>query len=227
MLKQTLITLSSLVTAAAFAGTAPAPVDKQPQQIDPILAPTISYSNFSLEYSYISSDFAGIGGLELDGHGVQAGLEYSPIEHLYLALRGGWHDIDVEFAGFAIADFDYWNVNAGIGGYFPITPNIHIVGEVGASYADLSVSGFGGSTDDWGIYVTPHVRAKFGIFETHVGVIYNSNDLALAEWTGFARVLVEVVPNVDVYVGGTIGFEDDNTAFEDLYGLQAGVRIKF
>ena len=99
MLKETLTALSlSLVTAASFAGTAPAPSGKQP--VEPTPPPqVISYSNVSLGYSFLSAD---LGGFEADGHGIQAGLEFSPVDHLYLAARGSWHDINVDVLGLGL-----------------------------------------------------------------------------------------------------------------------------
>jgi hypothetical protein len=225
MLKQTLATVSLLAASAAFAGT-PAPQPPVEPAPEPAL---ISYSNFSLEYSYMSGDLdLGFTSLDSDAHGVQAAIEYSPVEHLYLAFRGGWHDVDVDLLGLVDLDFDYWNLNGGVGGYYAITPNIHLVAEVGASYADISLNNVAGiNADDWGIYVTPHVRAKFGAIEAHAGVTYNSNDLAPAEWTAFARILFEVAPRVDVYVGGTAGINSGDNAFDDLFGVQGGVRVKF
>lgn len=229
MLKKTLTALScSMIAAAAFGGTTPLP---PPQPSEPLPEPVlISYDNFSINYNYSSADLLG---LDVEGHGVQAGLEISPVKHLYFALNGGWSNLELDLAGTGLGvgdlDFDYWTGNAGIGGYIPITENIHFVTEVGASYANLGFDNFGAnlSTDDWGIYVTPHFRAKWGAFETHFGVTYNSNDLVVSEWTGFARILVEVAPQVDVFVAGTVGFQDDEDAFEDVFGVQAGVRFKF
>lgn len=231
MLKSTLAALSfSMFAAAAFGGTS-APAAKQPQQLEPLPEPAlISYNNFSLGYLYTSGDAIG---LDVDGHGIQAGLEFSPVKHLYLALNGSWSNLEVDLGGLGLGidnvDFDYWTANAGVGGYIPLTENIHFVTEVGASYASLNLNDFGANIDlgdDWGIYVTPHFRAKWGIFETHVGVTYNSNDIVVSEWTGFARLLFEVAPNVDLFVGGTIAFEEQD-GFDDVYGGQAGIRIKF
>lgn len=218
MFKKTLASLTcSLFAAAAYAGTPMAPPpEPQPEPID---ANLISYSNLSLGYNYTSVDLLG---LDVDGHGAGIGLEFSPIKHLYLAARGTWTDFDV-----AGIDFDYWTGNAGVGGYLPLTENIHLAVEVGASYANLSLADFDNlDTDDWGLYVTPHVRMKFGAFETHLGVTYNSNDLATSEYSAFVRLMYEVAPQVDLYVGGSAGFED-NAGFDNVYGAQAGIRFKF
>ncbi len=230
MFKTTLTAIScSLFAAAAFAGTS-APPAKQSNYIEPTPPDLISYNNLFINYNYSSADFLG---QDVDGHGVQAGVEFSPVDHLYLALNGGWSSLEVDLGGLGLGvdnlDFDYWTVNAGVGGYIPITNNIHFVTEVGASYANLGFNDFGLdlNTDDWGVYVMPHFRAKFGIFETHIGVTYNSNDLVTSDWTGFARFLFEVAPNVDLYVGGVVGFGSHRDGFDDSFGGQAGVRFKF
>lgn len=217
MLKKTLATMAcSLLTVAAYAGTAPvAPAPVQQEPYNPAL---ISYNNFSLGYQYSSTEF--LGG-DIDGHGIAAGLEFSPVDHLYLALNGSWTNMDV----FGI-DFDYWTAQGGIGGYIPLNENIHLVGEVGASYANLGLGDFDLSTDDWGFYATPHLRMKYGAFETHVGITYNSNDLVISEWSAFARLMYEVNPSLDIYVGVSHGFET-NDAFDDVFGAQAGLRFKF
>ncbi len=112
-------------------------------------------------------------------------------------------------------------------GYFPITNNIHFVAEAGVNYANLSLADFDDiNTDEWGVYVTPHFRMKWGAFETHVGVNYTSNELALSEWSAFAKLLFAVSPEVDLFIAGSYGL-DDSDGFDEVFGGQAGVRFKF
>ena len=217
MIKKTLALLAlAVVTTTAQAGTsAPAPSGKG--VIAPTIEPdSISYSNASLSWL---RQWGNVGPLDLDSNGVALALEYSPINNLYVAAGGSWSDLELSFGPLS-ANGDFWNANAGIGGYIPLTSNIHFVTEVGANYSDLS------GTNEWGFYVTPHVRAKFGKFETHLGATYNTNDLALSEWTGFLRLLYEVAPSVDLFVTGTLGLSDSNGT-EDLVGLNVGARYKF
>ena len=214
MIKKTLALLAlAVVTTTAQAGTsAPAPSGKG--VIAPTIEPdSISYRNFSLGYLRNSADLGN--GLTTGSNGIAAALEYSPVNNLYVAAGGSFS----EFRTLGQND-DYWTANAGVGGYIPLTGNIHFVTEVGASYIQGA-----GAGNDWGLYVTPHIRAKFGKFETHLGATYNSNDLALDEWTGFLRLLYEVAPNTDLYVTGSIGLTEDNA--DSIYGLQAGIRLKF
>ena len=216
MIKKTLALFALVVVSAAQAGT-PAPA-----AISPTVEPDeISYNNFSLSWL---RQWAQAGAIDLDGNGVAAGLEFSPVNHLYLALNGSWSDIDVSGPGGSL-NADYWTLNAGVGGYVALANNIHFVTEVGASYGDLDFGRAIGSLDDWGVYVTPHVRAKFGKFETHLGASYNSNDAAINEWSIFARALYEVCPDADVFVTGSYGL--DSGDFDDVFGLNVGLRLKF
>jgi hypothetical protein len=217
MLKKTLTLLALVAVTAAQAGT-PAPA-----AISPTVAPDdISYNNLSISWL---RQWAQIGPLDGDGDGVALGLEYSPANNIYLALNGSWSDVEFSAFGGSVGA-DYWNLNAGVGGYIPLTSNVHFVTEVGASYSDLNLNGGLGSVDGWGIYVVPHIRAKFGAFETHLGVNYNSNDAALTEWSGFLRLLYEVCPSVDIFTTGNIGLSDSNGP-DDVFGLNFGLRYKF
>lgn len=220
MLKHTLAILA-LTATLSHAGTEAPP---------PTLAPTIepeeviSYNNFSLSWLRQWANVDNFADADVDGNGVAGALEFSPVDHLYLAVGGSWSNLEFSGPGFD-TDVDYWTVNGGIGGYIPITNNVHFVTEVGGQYAELDLGNFG-DVDDWGVYVRPHVRAKFGDFEIHGGVIYNSNDVAPNEWSAFARALYEVAPNVDLFVTGTVGL-DDNALLEDVFGINVGVRLKF
>ncbi len=89
MLKNTIILTCSVLTAAAYAGTAPMP--RQQQQYVPEPVSLISYNNVSLSYIYTSADFLRT---DLDGHGVSLGGEFSPIDNIYLALNGSWSNLD-------------------------------------------------------------------------------------------------------------------------------------
>ncbi len=217
MLKKTFAFLALAVVTAAHAGT-PAPA-----AISPTVAPSdISYNNVSLSWL---RQWAQFNPLDVDSNGIALGLEYSPANNFYVAANGAWSDMNFTIPG-AHMSANYWTLNSGIGGYIPLTGNIHFVTEVGASYAEVgSVAGVG-SQNGWGVYVTPHLRAKFGAFETHAGVTYNSNGGALADWSGFLRLLYEVCPSADIFATGTIGLSD-SSGLDDLFGLNLGVRYKF
>jgi hypothetical protein len=218
MLKNTLAALALVSCTLAHAGT-PAPA------VPPTVEPdNISYSNASVSWLRQWANVDGFSELDVDSNGIAAALEYSPVNHLYLALGGSWSDAELSGPGGSV-NADYWTLNGGVGGYIPLAHNVHFVTEVGASYADLDLGGFG-NQDDWGVYVTPHIRAKFGAFEVHGGVSYNSNDVTPTEWSAFARALYEVCPNVDLFVTGTFGL-GSNDLLEDVFGLNLGVRFKF
>ena len=220
MIKKTLCTLTcSLLAVAAYAGTTPVYSGKTTQPtVDPISPVLISYDNVSLGYLYRSADFLGS---DVDGHGAALNLEVSPVDHLYLTLGGSWTSLDL-----LGLDLDYWQGKAGIGGYIPLSENIHFVLEGGASYYNVNLGDFDVGTDDWGIYAMPHLRMKFGAFETHIGGTYDSNELAMSRYTAFARLLYEITPSLDIYASVNRGFRH-NSDFNDAYAVQAGLRFKF
>lgn len=217
MIKTKIALLMLCGTMMAHAGT------PTPAALSPTVAPEeISYDNLSLSWLRTWAEVDGLP-VDVDGNGIGASLEFSPVKHLYLALGGSWSYAEFSGPGGSI-DADYWTFNTGLGGYLPLTDNLHFVTEVGAHYGNLD---FGGNlqADDWGLYVMPHLRAKFGAFETHFGAIYNGNDAALAEWSAFARVLFEVCSGCDLFVTGTCGF--DSQTFDNAFGLNVGLRVKF
>lgn len=242
IMKKTLALLAlAVVTTTAQAGT-PTPSGKG------VIAPTvepesaISYSNVSLSEQIMSGTGSGPLGADLDSNGIALALEYSPVKNLYVAAGGSWNDIEgsVNFLGgvpISVDIGDYWTANAGVGGYIPLNNNIHFVTEVGLNYVDSAsggldaLGGLGGLLEqiygqEWGFYATPHVRAKFGKFEAHLGVNYNSNNLAINDWTAFLRLLYEVNPHLDLFVAGNLGLTNNNLV-QDLVGVNFGLRLKF
>lgn len=236
-MKKTLALLAlAVVTTTAQAGS-PAPAPSGKGVIAPTIEPeaAISYTNVSLSEQILSGTGAGPLGAELDSNGVALALEYSPIKNFYVAAGGSWNDIEGSVDPISLDLGDYWTANAGVGGYIPLTGNIHFVTEVGINYVDSasggSFGGLGGAAlgiygQEWGFYATPHVRAKFGKFEAHLGANYSSNDLAINDWTGFLRLLYEVNPHVDLFATGTLGLNNNNLV-EDLAGVNFGLRLKF
>jgi hypothetical protein len=229
MIKKTLALVAlAVVTTTAQAGT-PAP-------IAPTIEPesSISYSNLSLSKQYASGkiDVSGLGLLglggeaDLDSDGVALALEYSPVNNLYVALGGSYNEIEASLDVLGVASMsaglgDYWTANLGIGGYIPLTSNIHFVTELGANYVDLL-----NQDNAWGIYVTPHIRASFGKFETHLGATYNSNDFAITQWNGFLRLIYAATPELDLFATGSLGFSDSDIV-QDVAGVSVGLRYKF
>lgn len=234
MIKKTFALLAlAVVTTTAQAGTS-APSSKG--VIAPTIEPesSISYSNISLSKQYASGKFGSFGfigeggnDIDLNSDGVALALEYSPVNNLYVSLGGSYNELSLD-APFGpsgtTVEFDlgdYWTANAGIGGYIPLTSNIHFVTEVGANYVD-----FLNLDNAWGFYVTPHIRASFGKFETHLGATYNSNDFATTEWNGFLRLIYAATPELDLFVTGSLGLSDSDV-IQDIAGVSAGLRYKF
>ena len=87
----------------------------------------MSYNN--IEVDWLHTEFDGVANLD-SGDGVGARWLYSMTEGFYLSLGGGWQSIDIDSGGSA----DIWSASVGVGAYYPITNNIHLVGEVGALF---------------------------------------------------------------------------------------------
>jgi hypothetical protein len=227
-MKKTAIILATFamgVTSAIAGPPPPAPVDKGPvpgpAPMDPCATP-ISYNN--IEALYASTDW---GGFEDSADGGILRAEYSPWQNIYIA--GGVEYSDVEFG-------DLWIFNIGLGGYFPLTPNIHIAADGGYVYADFELDDdeFGGddsdSEDGW--YVRPHIRAKWRCLTAHAGALYrdlnddddgsseNGDDGDSGDWAWFVQLYYQIHPNWDI----TAAYMDGD---EDFDQWSAGVRFKF
>ena len=112
-----------------------------------------------------------------------------------------------------------------------LTENIHLVGEVGGMYFDAqtevnvrpgpndSWSGYHDTygDSDWGWYVRPHIRAKFGCFEIHAGAEYQ--DAYENDWAFYGNVYYQVTPGWDLTAGIREG--------EDSTQWSAGVRYRY
>jgi hypothetical protein len=235
MIKKTFALLAlAVVTTTAQAGTS-APSGKG--VIAPTIEPesSISYSNISLSKQYLFGKFdisalsEGPGSIDLDADGVALALEYSPVNNVYVALGGSYNDVSVSFFGNEASIADYWTANVGIGGYIPLTSNIHFVTELGANYASLDYSVPAPNISDesnWGFYAVPHIRASFGKFETHLGASYTSNDAAASEWSAFLRLIYAATPELDLFATGSLGLSD-STYLQDFRGVNFGIRYKF
>lgn len=240
-MKMTIALLAlAVVTTTAQAGTSTPNAGKEviPSTVEPEAA--IAYNNISISEQIMAGKGTGPLGADVDSNGVALSLEYSPVKNLYLAAGGSWSDIEASISAIPLSlDLgDYWTANAGIGGYIPLRSNIHFVTEVGINYVDSAsgdgLGGLGGLGaaaaniygQEWGFYANPHVRAKFGKFEAHLGANYSSNNLAINDWTSFLRLLYEVNPHLDLFATGTLGLTNNNLV-KDLVGVNFGLRLKF
>lgn len=203
-MKKTTAILATLATSVftATAGTpAPAPVAACcAHPADPCAGP-ISYSNAELLYAYTDFD-----GTSENGDGVILRMEYGVMDNFYVTATGQYHE-----AG----SIDMWSVSGGVGGYVPLSENIHLAADGGILWVNYDVDGFSGSSgssgssggygwndDDVGWYVRPHIRAKFGCFEIHAGAQYSEvSDFNIDEWSVFADLYYQVAPGWDVTAG--------------------------
>jgi hypothetical protein len=215
-MKKTTTILAALAmgAATALAGT-PAPVYSgksapPPPPADPCAGP-ISYNNIELLYAYTDFDFDDGGGGS-EGHGFQVNLEYSPAQNFYLTAGIEYTDLD---------EGQLWLGHLGIGGYVALTPNIHLAADGGALWSDFSFDDdldFDDDGDDWGWYVRPHLRGKWGCLTVHIGAEYQDvrdND----EWAGFAKLYYQLNPSWDLTAGVRVA--------EDVTQVTAGVRWRY
>ncbi len=218
-MKKTAITLAALTFGIGTVLAGPAPVvstgksTPPPAPMDPCAVP-ISYNN--VELLYVNTDFDGYNG---DIDGVSLRFEYGVASNFYLAASGDYS---------SGSDTDMWNVRLGVGGHIPLTENIHLVGEVGGAYFDAETEVYVPVTEgtgsyetvgdsDWGWYVRPHLRARFGCFEIHAGAEYQ--DAYENNWAFFGNVYYQVAPGWDLTAGAREG--------EDSTQWSAGVRYRY
>ena len=211
----------SLTVATAFAGIAPAPVDKGPVPAPPLTDPCagpISYNNVELLYAYTDWD-----GPSDNGDSGVLRVEYSPRQNFYLALSGEYLDYESGHS---------WIATGGVGLYYPVSDNIHLAADGGAVYVRDEFDSFFSpvrgaqriehTNEEWGWYVRPHLRAKWGCLTVHAGAMYvdagdetSFND----EWFGFANLYYQLAANWDITAGVRHG--DDATTWS------GGVRWRY
>lgn len=165
---------------------------------------------------------------------VEAGYNEADIENESgdgFSLRGSvsFHDNFFGFADYSTfgfsggVDLDLWNV--GIGGRLGISDNVDLVGRVGYSVLDLSVSGLG-SGDENGYSVSAGLRGQVTDgFELEGHVIHTDLGSGVGDSTG-------------IVVGGRYFFTDnfaagaeyrtgDDIAGSDIDVIYVGVRFTF
>ena len=210
MTKLAIALASASLAGVAIAGpAAPVAPAKGPVAPGPVAVDSgLSYNLLEVGWLHTESDFPGID----SGDGVGLSLSYSPFQNFYLAASGAWESLDT-VAGSA----DIWSATAGVGGYIPLTNNIHFVTEVGAAFFgyDNFVTG---SDDEVGVYVTPHFRGRWGQFEAHVGAQWVDADFS-NEWAGFGRLYYGLTQNLDLAAGVSLG-SDETT-------VNVGLRLRY
>jgi hypothetical protein len=218
----------ALAPAAVMAGIKPAPVDKNPVPApsDPCAGP-ISYSNVELLYEYTDFDDRGLA----HGDGVVLRYEYEAMKQFYLTADVDYNSYDFT-PEFVTGQFgrsfnvDEWKLSVGIGGHIALTENIHLAGDAGFVYSDVSAD-FNGAVpggdrfddSDTGWFIRPHIRAKWGCLTLHAGASYYDLGGDNDGWTGYGRLYYQITPSLDLTAGASFGEE------ADVYS--AGVRWRF
>ena len=204
----------------AAAGTSYVSSDKtvtptQPAPPEPCAGP-ISYTNLELLYTYTDFDIGGD-----HANGGRLALEWALAERWYLALGVSFLDGD---------NVDLWVVNGGVGVSIPFTQNIHGVLEGGALWSDADfdddviIDDLDDNSGEWGWYVKPHIRGKWGCFEAHVGALYREmDDISFNDsdgrWAGFGKLYYHLNESWDITAG--VLFEEDTTEWS------GGIRWRF
>ncbi len=115
------------------------------------VASDISYNLLEVNWLHTEWDVVGLDSSD----GVGLNLSYSPVQSLYITAGGSWQQVDT-----ARDSADLWTANVGLGGYIPLTSNIHFVTEVGAAFYGFDNSPIG-SDDESSLYVRPHFRGRW------------------------------------------------------------------
>ena len=227
-MNKTTAILATLAMGAvsALAGTVPAPapsgkgkVPVGPAPLDPCAGP-ISYNNVELLYVHTNPDGSGD-----DYDGANLRLTYSPLQNFYIVADATYSDSEY------VQDT---TIALGIGGYLPLTENIHAAVDGGVVWFNRDIEGWG-DDDDFGWYVRPHLRAKWGCLEVHVGAQYvdvgggdnyrqtafvaNYGSWEIEEWSGFAQLYYQFAPSWDLTAGVSVS--------EDRTSISGGVRYRF
>jgi hypothetical protein len=229
-MKQATTILAALAMGAlnVLAGTpAPAPSGKGMPPPMPVEACPggISYTNVELMYVYTDPDGGGD-----SGDGVNLRLSYALNQSLYIVADAAYND----YGG-----ADSTQLALGIGGHISLTKNIDLAGDAGVVWVDQETSYAGLDDDDFGWYVRPHFRGKWGCLEAHLGALYvdvdgdsvrvqNDNTAfvsystyswGIEQWSGFLDLYYHLNANWDIAGGVVIG--------EDFNAFRAGVRYRF
>jgi hypothetical protein len=219
----------TLSAACAFAGIDPSPVDKNPvtpPPADPCAGP-ISYSNVELLYEHTDFDAGNVD----SGNGAVLRYEYEAMKQFYITVDADYDSYEftdrfVTGQDGRVVDIEQWTVSLGIGGHIALTDNIHLAGDAGITYTDVS-GDFGGAVvtngrfddSETGWFIRPHIRAKWGCLTVHAGGAYHDYGGDYDEWSAYGRLYYQITQQLDLTAGISSGDE------ADVYS--AGVRWRF
>jgi TonB dependent receptor len=213
-----------------LAGTpAPAPTGKgivPPPPGDPCPG-GISYTNLELMYVYTDPDGGGD-----NGDGVNLRLTYALNQNLYIVADAAYNEFE---------DTEQTHLALGIGGHISLTNNIDLAADAGVVWYDLSSDyndEFGLDDNDFGWYVRPHFRAKWGCLEAHLGAQYvdvdgdsrtyqtgtafvatNTVGWEINDWSAFLDLYYHLNANWDIAAGASLSY--------DFNAFRVGVRYRF
>ncbi len=213
-----------LGAATAFAGTVPTPVPSgksqptMPSTEEPCDGP-ISYNNIELTYSRTDFD----GNLD-DGDDIDLRVEFAPASRIHLTGGLDYLSTSYDFERTTV-DIEEWKITAGVGGHISLCSHIDLSGDIGGIWADRNVDynlpGANFPDDDkseWGWYIRPELRGKWGCFTAHLGAEYR--DVKDDEkWNYFGKVFYQVAPGWDI----SLGYKHD----EDSNTYSGGIRWHF
>lgn len=125
-------------------------------------------------------------------------------------LRGTFDWSSGNGKGLSKEGYDFTKVSIGGGAYFQITPQLHIVGEIGGMYSSLSANKDSVSFTDGAIYVNPYLRfAATEALELNLGVLLSSADKynsRVLELGGYYRMFSAM----DVGFGAALGDQQND-----------------
>jgi hypothetical protein len=186
----------------------------------------ISYTNAELLYVFTDAD----GGDESDG--VDIRLSYALNDMLYVAASYSLFDWD--------SNMEQEYTTIGLGAHMSLTSNIDIAMDAGVIWWNQDTAHASIDGEDFGWYVRPHFRGKWGCLEAHVGAQYVDVDGSdgvrvtstttppvtttfpgweVSEWSGFLSLYYQLNQSWDLTAGVVIA--------DDFDQLNAGIRYRF
>jgi hypothetical protein len=201
---KTTLCLMALVLAASLAHAGETPASsKLSKNVMPCLADDCSSR---LDYNFVESGF------------IQFRYDNKALD----PSNGGYVEFSHEFAKNLFVDgsftfledsFNTQEYGLGLGGYFPLTKKIHLVGRVGYSYLDTPGAGYNQ------VYVSPGFRALLCCHAELYAKLYYTHNRDSDDISGGGGILWHVTKNIGINTGAAWG--------KDGWSWQAGVRYQW